>query len=150
MIKGKVDLEAIRDTIKHTGEVRFHIRASKSGLTATCHMWHWDGHVIGRAEGCGYDKAGAALGQAIEKLFPAELKDLPAGYVVTTNKDGQSQGRRRPDGLYGLTAHSDGTMSLDGSCGLECMLNVLEALGFKADRFETGPAYTMILGRKAK
>lgn len=143
-MKGRADIAAIRETIQSTGEVRFHLRHSRRNLTVTCRMWHWDGYVLGHASGGGYDKAGAALGEAIERLFREELKGLTPGAAYTKHQGIQVEG-----GLYGLTKLADGRMSLDGSCGLERMLKVLEALGYKVDRFETGPASTMILGRRA-
>ncbi len=144
------DLEAIRDTIKHTGEVRFHILYSRSNLTVTCRMWHYDGVVLGRANGGGYDRAGAALGQAIEKLFPEELKGLVPGYDQWRDKDNKLQGAKVEGGLYGLTKLADGRMSLDGSCGRSCMMLVIAALGFDdCTVYNTGPASEMVLGRRS-
>src|SRR5678815_5478849 len=123
------DLAAIKDQITSGGEVRFHILHSRSGLTTKCRLWHTDGHVLGSASGGGYDKAGTALGQAIEVLFAEELKSLkPHGEWYYG--DGKREYRKLPDGLYGLTRAADGHMILDGACGLSCMLKVLEALGF--------------------
>lgn len=151
----KTDLEAIRDTIKHTGEFRVHLIYARSGLMTKCRMWHHDGHTVGVAHGGGYDKAGAALGQAIELLFSEELKALKAGYeyvkVEGGPRAGAVEGQKVKDGLYGLTRRADGTMSLDGACGKEQMLKVLVALGFTDTQlYETGKLSSMVMARKPR
>lgn len=144
------DLAANKDTINSGGDVRFHIIHSRTGLTTKCHLWHPDGRILGSASGGGYDKAGVALGQAIEVLFGEELKALtPAGEWY--GEDGGREYRKLPDGLYGLTRATDGHMILDGACGIECMFKVLCALGFAdVTRYSTGKLSDMVLasGRK--
>jgi len=150
----KTDLEAIKDTIKHDGEVRFHIIRSRSNLTTKCRLWHTDGHVLGTAPGGGYDKAGAALGQAIEVLFSEELKGLTPGseWVLPPAAAGtewKHECQKVKDGLYGLTRLRDGKMSLDGACGIEQMLKVLVALGFThTERYDTGKLSDMVIARR--
>jgi hypothetical protein len=140
------DLFAIKDTIKRGEEVCFHLIYSRSGMTTTCRLWHPDGHVLGSAYGGGYDKAGAALGQAIEALFAEELKALKPGYVHPADK---GPGQKVEDGLYGLTKHFDGHMSLDSSCGMECMLAVLVALGFgDTAKYATSKLSVMVIARR--
>lgn len=106
------------------------------------------------ASGSGYDKAGTALGQAIEQLFAEELKSLRAGAVVR----GPAPNDRTTDaqGVHGLTLHECGGIPmralLDGACGIKCMYKVLRALGF-ADvaSYSTGKLSDMVLasGRKS-
>jgi hypothetical protein len=106
-------------------------------------MWHPDGHVAGSAGGCGYDKGGAALGQAVELLFQKELLGLTPGrrWDPTTESSERAEG-----GLYGLAFHEDGTAGLDGSCGKESVLAVLRALGFQDVRIlDTGKLSEMVL-----
>ena len=136
----KTDLEAIRDTIKHTGEFRVHLIYARSGLCTKARMWHPDGHVVGRANGGGYDKGGAALGQAIELFFAEELKGLP---LPTRNKSGSTSG------LYCLYERKDGTRYMYGACGKECMLAILKALGYEVNLYETGKLSSMVVARKA-
>lgn len=136
------DLAAIKETINSGGDVRFHVIYSRSGLTTKCRLWHPDGHVLGSSSGGGYDKAGVALGQAIEVLFGEELKALP---LPTRNKHGH------PEGLYGLGEGVDGKRYLDGACGIECMFKVLRALGFAdVTSYSTSRHSDMVLasGRK--
>ena len=70
------------------------------------------GDVIGKAGGCGYDRYGAALGNAIMVLFPDEIHKL----AVKTCK-----GKRRDykqGALYGLYYNSITKRAwLDGACG---------------------------------
>lgn len=146
--KSGKDIQAIRESITHGGEFRVHLMRSRSGLRTVCRMWHPDGYVMGTANGGGYDKAGAALGQCIEALFLEELKGLTPGYVSYP-----SGGQRNPEGLYGLTKFpaQEGRISLDGSCGLECMLTVLRALGFTdCEQYNTGKLSRMVLARKPR
>lgn len=139
------DLEAIRETIAHTGELRIHLMTSRSGGTCKARLWHPDGPIVGSASGYGYDKRGAALGEAIELLFTQEeLKKLPPGYIA-----GQDSGKRSREGLYGVTLLSDGRVSIDGACGYRCMLAILEALGFDdVEMYSTGKLSDMVLARR--
>lgn len=123
-------VDHIKETIQATGEFRVHLITSRQGTGVTARIWHADGFRVGHAGGGGYDRRGAALGQAIDLFFGPELLTLP------------------PKRLYGLSFY-DGRAVLDGSCGLECMLAVLKALGFsKVRAFETGDRSTMILAEK--
>lgn len=132
--------------MKPFDSLRFHILHSRSNLTVKCRLWHPDGDVLGTANGGGYDRAGAALGQAIEKLFGEELKGLTPGYIWPP---GDGIGAKVPHGLYGLTQHRDGKMSLDGACGIEQMLKVLRALGFTdTELYETGKMSSMVVARR--
>jgi len=141
------DLKAIRETIDSTGELRFHLSYGRTGFVR-CRMWHPDGFTMGTAGGGGYDKRGAALGEAIELLFAAELlklyKDTPPNRSLTVKcYPGGPETIVRGLQVYGDTAH------LDGACGYECMLDVLRALGFnQVDMFNTGKNTDMVLARK--
>lgn len=129
------DVSEIRDTIRHTGEFRVHLIYARSGTCTKARMWHHDGQVVGRADGGGYDKGGAALGQAIELFFAEELK--AEGSAIT--------------GLYGARRDAKGAVHLDGSCGKECMLAILKALGFTdCNLYETSKLSSMVLARKPK
>lgn len=136
-------VDHIKETIQATGEFRVHLITSRQGTGVTARIWHADGFRVGHAGGGGYDRRGAALGQAIDLFFGPELLTLPPKRIqnggLSTFQD---------SGLYGLSFY-DGRAVLDGSCGLECMLAVLKALGFsKVRAFETGDRSTMILAEK--
>lgn len=134
------DLAAIRQTIASGGHLRLHFSYSRGG-TVTCRMWHPDGFVMGRAGGGGYDKKGAALGDALMQLFPDDLKSLPLP-VRRANGSVES-------GLYGLNETKEGKRYLDGACGFSCMEKVLEALGFKVQTYETGRNSSMLIAERS-
>lgn len=128
-MSAKLDLPLVRSQILSKGaELRFHINYSRSGLTTKCRLWHHDGIVLGKASGGGYDKGGTALGQAIQALFAEEIKSLP---LPTRTKSGGVKG------LYGLYESKDGRRWLEGGCGKESMLRILEALGYTVSCYST-------------
>lgn len=139
--KRMMDVKAIKDCIGASGEFRLHLKYSRSG-TVTARMWHTDGFKVGSAGGGGYDKRGTALGQALELFFSEELKALPL-----PKRDPKSG--RTVEGFYGMGEGKDGKRYLDGACGIECMIRILEALGFAKVRvFETGKDSSMVLAER--
>lgn len=136
----KQDIEAQRGTILRTGEFRVHIKYGRGGAkgnTVTARLWHPDGAIVGRANGGGYDMRGSVLGDAIELFFRPELMDLAQG-----------TGREQPRGIAWRNVDGAYSVSVDGAVGLETMLQLLTALGFKARRFETGKDACMILAER--
>lgn len=133
------DIAAIKDSITSSGEMRFHFTYGRTGMVK-CRMWHPDGFVMGSAGGGGYDKAGAALGEALVLLFAEELKALP---LPTRGANGN------PIGLYGLGEHN-GKRYVDGACGMRSMENIIKALGFTSvETYSTGKNSQMLLARRA-
>ena len=147
--KKDMDLAAIKDTINRTGEFRIHVIHGKSGMRTVARIWHWDGFEVGRANGCGYDKTGAALGDAVELFFQEELLKLSPGSKVWL--EGRPERVAPPLAYYGL-AHVETKKgwraSIDGSCGVESVLKILDALGFTAQRYETGRDSSMFLATR--
>jgi hypothetical protein len=68
--------------------------------------------------GGGYDMTGTVFGNWLQDVYQAELQ--AAGSAVT--------------GLYGARINSEGKVSLDGACGLECMLEIAKAIGLEVER----------------
>lgn len=90
-----------------------------------------DGTVIAKASGCGYDRYGAALGNAIAELFPAELHQLAKRHCK-----GRRRTRKQPINqcLYGLFYDAvEGRAWVDGGCGSRQMEHILNAIGFGLD-----------------
>ena len=87
------------------------------------------GSVLGKAGGCGYDRYGAALGESIMALFPAEV--LKLAKRVCKGKRGDV--RKGSSEFYGLFLYKDGRAALDGGCGEQCMTAVLNKIGFSLD-----------------
>jgi hypothetical protein len=125
-------------------ELRIHLTYGRGG-TVKARMWHPDGHVLGSAGGGGYDKQGAALGEAIALLFPEELKTLPLPkYDPVTN-------RREEGALYGLGGNDLPPVRryIDGACGINCVLRIIKALGYSSVRLlNTGKDSSMVLAEK--
>lgn len=85
-----------------------------------------NGVVLGKANGCGYDRYGAALGRAITELFPEEVLKL-----AKRECKGRRRTRKQSEEFYGLFYNSvEGIAWLDGACGSRCMERVLNKIGF--------------------
>ena len=134
-----LDVESIKGTIRSGGEFRVHLVTAKSGLCCKARIWHVDGFQVGRAKGGGYDKQGAALGQAVELFFQEELKTLDVDTRVGNLREG----------LYGLSEDKAGKRHIDGACGIEAVERILTALGFKVRIFDTGKLTTMVFAERA-
>ena len=106
-------------------------------ITALEHRWSTRGYgssrimqrdaCIGKATGCGYDRYGTALGNAIMALFPDELATLAKRHCKTAYADGTKKSEK----FYGLFLGKQAY--LDGGCGHRCMESVLNAIGFGLD-----------------
>lgn len=132
-----LDVESIKDTIRSGGEFRVHLVTAKSGLCCKARIWHVDGFQVGRANGGGYDKQGAALGDAVNLFFAEELNKL------------ESYNSNTKDGLYGLVDMAHMGNKVDGACGIESVERILTALGFKVRIFDTGKLTSMVLAERA-
>jgi len=84
------------------------------------------GNTLARATGCGYDRFGAALGDAIAVLFPVELQRLADRFC----RESYATERKKSAIFYGLFKAADGHAYLDGGCGHDRMELVLNAIGF--------------------
>ncbi len=139
------DIQHVRETIARNGEFIVHLTRTRSGLSIKANLWHFNGYRVSTATGGGYDRAGASLGKAIETFFKPELQKLTPS---TKNEEGQRTG------LYGLFIDpANGKQFLDGACGMERMLEVLSALGFKRVwTMETSKFSSVVIatGRKVK
>lgn len=121
---------------KSPASLRLFLSYSRSGLTVTVRKGRYGGEMVCRARGGGLDLTGVALGEAISKLFPKEIRKLTPEW---------RDGARHEGGLAGLTVRG-GTVTLDGGVGRDAMLRVLEDLGFSMVRLiETGPGGFLLL-----
>ena len=127
-------------TIKTIAEQKEWIDNHATTLT---HKWSTNGmgnskilnghssEVIGKADGCGYDRYGAALGEAIITLFPEELHKLAKRHCKGKRRNYKQPKNQR---LYGLFYNSiTGKVWVDGGCGSNQMVNILNAIGFGLD-----------------
>lgn len=96
-----------------------------------------DGETIARAGGCGYDRWGKVLGDAIQALFPDEVKKLADKHCKTKYSNGKA---RKADKFYGMFKNASGAPYLDGGCGSREMQTILNAIGFSLQQVaETNP-----------
>lgn len=79
-----------------------------------------------RTMGGGYDMVGTVVGDWFAAEYQAELQAM--------KEQAQAKGGHAHPNFYGLTIQHDGTVSLDGACGIDCMLNIIEACGFEYQR----------------
>lgn len=108
-----------------------------------------NGDLLGKRSGCGYDRFGATVGDVISNLFPAEVYKLAK---ATRNKKAERKSYQGSEKFYGL--FYDGVKDkawLDGGCGSECMLKVLNAIGYhlqqvaKSDRSNSGSVFYQLV-----
>lgn len=86
---------------------------------------------IGKAGGCGYDRYGAALGEAITTLFGPQLYQLAKRHCVGSRRSYKQPKNSR---LYGLFYDAVKNCAwVDGGCGSRQMENILNAIGFGLD-----------------
>jgi hypothetical protein len=86
-----------------------------------------------RTCGGGYDMIGSVLGDWLEDRFQEELRALVAD--LPKQKYGGTSYMQISEEInpkyYGLTISPDGTVCLDGACGVSSMQRIGEALGLK-------------------
>ena len=79
-----------------------------------------------RTCGGGYDRIGTVLGNWLEDMYQDELRELMQR--GPTKPYGNGTMRAHSD-LYGMFARADGSVYLDGGCGIRSMEYIAEALG---------------------
>ena len=92
--------------------------------------------------GGGYDMLGTVFGAWLEACYQDRLLAMKdrANYRLATV--GVSVPANREDSLYGMAyIEKDNRISLDGACGIECMIRIAEAIGLevKRDYIAKGP-----------
>lgn len=83
--------------------------------------------------GGGYDMIGTVFGDWLECEYQSELvahvASLPKIQYGSTKRMQISE-EINPS-YYGLTIREDGSVSLDGGCGINCMVRIAEAIGLE-------------------
>ena len=91
-----------------------------------------NGHCF-RTIGGGYDMVGTVFGQWLEYYFQPELlmiKDKADRIYGSSLCDNPVT-----DSFYGMTYNAkQNTVSLDGSCGIESMMRIADAIGLEVER----------------
>ena len=85
--------------------------------------------------GGGYDMVGTVFGQWLAAYYQDRLLALKGrANGVFTIANGY-QPANNPKSLYGMVwIEKDNRISLDGACGLECMIRIAEAIGLDIER----------------
>ena len=86
-----------------------------------------------RTIGGGYDMVGTVLGEWFAAEHQAELCALYAREYLEFKAYSQT-GHHCHCKLYGLFARLDGSFYMDGACGVDCMLQIIEACGYEVQR----------------
>lgn len=109
---------------------------SRGRDTYGCNICRLDDRETGkryRCNGGGYDMIGTVFGDWLADVHQDKLVDhvvnlaqTDCGYAVA--------GYKKVDGLCGLTINPNGTITLDGACGLKSMISIAEAIGLDVQR----------------
>jgi hypothetical protein len=85
------------------------------------------GGLLSKANGCGYDRFGAALGEFIGVTFQDELLILAKRECKIKNNHSMTS-----KSYYGMFFRPmDNRVTLDGACGSEAMIRILNKIGFQ-------------------
>lgn len=86
------------------------------------------GEQIAHASGCGYDRRGKAMGEALIHLFPEAVNKLAKRHCKGKRRTYKQPKNRR---LYGLFYNSvTGKAWIDGACGFQQVQHIANAIGF--------------------
>lgn len=114
----------LRNWIDTGSAVNLECIASRSGMSMAVHCRD---ERLFTVQGCGFDRIGTAIGDFLEPLFQAELKATmeadPAREYACKGWFGCK--------LYGATFGPDGSISLEGGCGVHSMQAIAEAIGLE-------------------
>lgn len=89
--------------------------------------------------GGGYDMLGTVFGNWLEETYQADLLAIKGRANIQVSPEGVRKSSA-PEGwgdghLYGMAyIEKDNRISLDGSCGLECMIRIAGAIGLEVER----------------
>lgn len=88
-----------------------------------------------RCMGGGYDMMGTVFGEWLEDVHQAALQAIgpQAYYIGATVQDA---------GLYGMRYRPDGTVTLDGACGINSMERIAKAIGLSVRHLTTKRGHT--------
>jgi hypothetical protein len=85
-----------------------------------------------RTLGGGYDMIGTVFGDWLEENYQDELRKIPAR--AYSRFDGERFVGEKGD-LYGMTLYlKDGSIRLDGGCGIRAMLDIAKAIGLEVEQ----------------
>lgn len=85
--------------------------------------------------GGGYDMVGTVFGNWLEANYQDRLLAIKARASHVFPIDGAHYPANTPESLYGMRYHeNDNRISLDGACGIDCMIRIAEEIGIDVQR----------------
>lgn len=84
-----------------------------------------------RCTGGGYDMGGTVLAKYLEDIHQDKLRGITSSAYHRWHGEGLTV---NTSGLYGLRSSKDGSMHLDGGCGIESMVVIARAIGLEVTR----------------
>lgn len=89
-----------------------------------------------RTIGGGYDMIGTVFGQWLQANYQDQLQAIKdRAHQEYTEENSFRRYIDSKERLYGMTYNfKDNNVSLDGVCGLECMIRIAEAIGLEVER----------------
>lgn len=85
--------------------------------------------------GGGYDMIGTVFGNWLADTYQTELLALKDRANYSRFIDGGYTPANREDSLYGMAyLEKENRISLDGACGLECMIRIAKEIGLEIER----------------
>jgi hypothetical protein len=103
------------------------------------------GERIFAVNGCGFDRIGAALGVYLEGLYSEELGRTLA---CDTHRPLAGGGSHAARGFHGAYVCADGTVILDGACGLDAMCAIADAIGLSVERDSTRTSTLLVITQR--
>lgn len=102
-----------------------HIDVTRSG---TVRLYDSRDNLLAKAGGYGYDKVGTVFGDFIKQHFTEELLKLAKSKYLSK--------------FYGLSLSNDKNQAyLKGACGDNCMIKILNAIGFNVRSLRNGTVF---------
>jgi hypothetical protein len=88
-----------------------------------------------RTCGGGYDMIGTVLGQYVENELQDNLLELVASRTGDLIDAGYTvPGYRKITDLYGLTVAPNGHVQIDGACGVDCVIRIIQSMNMEVQR----------------
>ena len=105
-----------------------------------------NGHRF-RTIGGGYDMIGTVFGEWLQHYYQKELLEIKS--KADRIYDSILRDNTVTDSFYGMTYNvRSNTVTLDGACGIDCMIRIAEAIGLEVERdyIATGRRRGKIIG----
>ena len=124
MAKNPCKFSYLRDWLDNGYSVNLECQSSRSGMSMS--VYCRDERVF-TVQGCGFDRIGTAIGYFLEPLFQAELRATMEADPDRPYAAKDYFGCK----LYGATLCRDGSISLEGGCGVSSMQAIAKAIGLE-------------------